>query len=79
MIAEKQETNKVKSMTALIYCLEKISRSQCTERKTRESLVTSHSLKYAFGSPGKHRLLEFAEQTLREEKFVLRENSKDLN
>lgn len=47
-------------MIALIYCLEKISRSQCRERKTTESLVTSLSLKYAAGSPGKERLLEFS-------------------
>ena len=37
-------------MTALIYHLEKISRSRCRERKMRESLVTSNSLKHAAGS-----------------------------
>lgn len=79
MILEKQETNKVKSITALIYWLEKMSGSQCRERTTRESSVTSLSFKYASGSPGKQRLLESVEHSIREEKFVLKENSKDLN
>ena len=62
-------------MTALIYHLEKISRSRCRERKMKESLGTSNSLKYAAGS-SEAKAVERAEQAIREEISVLRENSR---